>query len=199
MKNLFFHFSYNVLPSEVKETINCNASTFNKSDLKISIKHTGPQIPILFNRVFCEYCKTNTLPKLLNKYKEDLPEPANLVNLIADQDVLKIQNQFCDVAGCLLPYVEDVIAGPNSLRFIKRPTDHVNTTHPFTAESERSKALKKKEKALSKSISSCKTIAVDTSTQASSSQATITGKYAKKLKFRPIGSLMNSKLKLSEP
>ena len=112
-----------------------------------------------------------TLPKLLIKYKEDLPEPANLVNLIANWDVLKIQNQFCDVAGCLLPYDEDVIAGPNSLRFIKRPTDHVNTTHPFTVESERSKALKKKEKAPSKLITSCKTVAVDTSKQASSSQA----------------------------
>ena len=125
MKNLFFHLSYNVLPNEVKETINCNASTFNKSDLKISIKHTGPQIPILFHLVFFEYCETNTLPKLLNKYKEDLPEPANL---IANWDVLKIQNQFCDVAGCLLPYNEDVIAEPNSIRFIKRPTDDVNTT-----------------------------------------------------------------------
>ena len=74
----------------------------------------------------------------------------------------KDSNQFCDVAGCFLPYDEDVIAGPNSLHFIKRPNDHVNTTNPFTAKSERSKALKKKEKALSKSISSCKTIAVDT-------------------------------------
>ena len=91
--------------------------------------------------------------------------------MIASWDVLKIQNQFCDAAGCLLPYDEDVIAGPNSLRFIKRPTDHVNTTHPFTAESERSKALKKKEKAPSKLITSCKTVAMDTSKQASSSQA----------------------------
>ena len=115
--------------------------------------------------------------------------------MIASSDVLKIQNQFRDVAGCLLSYDEDVIAGPNSLRFIKRPTDHVNTTHPFTVESEKSKALKKKEKALSKSISSCKTIVVDTSKQASSNQATITGKYARKLKLRPIGSFMNSKLK----
>ena len=64
---------------------------------------------------------------------------------------------------------------------------------------ERSKALKKKEKALSKSISSCKTIVADTSKQASSNQATITGKYARKLKLRPIGSFMNSKLKWSEP
>ena len=63
---------------------------------------------------------------------------------------------------------------------------------------ERSKALKKKEKALSKSISSYKTIVVDTSKQASSNQATITGMYARKLKFRPIGSFMNSKLKWSE-
>ena len=199
MKSPFFHFSYNILPSEVKETINCNASIFYKSDLKISIKHSGSQIPILFHRVFCEYCETNTLPKLLNKYKEDLPEPAIMVNLIANWDVLKIQNQFCDVAGCLLPFNEDVIAGSNSRPFIKRPTDHVHTTHPFTAESERSKALKKKEKALSKSISSCKTIAVDTSKQASSNQATMTGKYAKKLNFRPIVCFVNSKFKLSEP
>ena len=51
----------------------------------------------------------------------------------------------------------------------------------------------------SSSTSSCKTIAVDTSKQASLNQATITRKYAKKLKFRPIGSYINSKLKLSEP
>ena len=71
MENLFFHFSYNLLPSEVKETINCNTSTFNMSDLKISIKHTGPQISILFHRVFCEYCETNTLPKLLNFFMQN--------------------------------------------------------------------------------------------------------------------------------
>ena len=144
MKNLFFYFSYNVLPCEVKETINCNSSTFNKYDLKISIKHTGPEIPIFFHCVFCEYCETNTLSKLLNKYKEDLREPANFSNLIANWDVLNIQNHFCDFVGFLLPCNEDVIARPNSLRLIKRPTDHASTTHPYTAKSERSKSLKKK-------------------------------------------------------
>ena len=86
--NPFFHFSYNVLPSEVKETPSIAMQPPSiKTDLKISIKHTGPQIPILFHHVFCEYCKANTLPKLLNKYKDDLPEPANFVNLIANWDV----------------------------------------------------------------------------------------------------------------
>ena len=51
----------------------------------------------------------------LSYYKENLPEPANLVNLIANWDVLKIQNRFRDAAGCLLSYDEDVIAGPNVL------------------------------------------------------------------------------------
>ena len=164
--------------------------------LKFQSNTLGPKS--ISSSIVC-FVSTPRQTLCLSYYKENLPEPANLVNLIANWDVLKIQNRFRDAAGCLLSYDEDVIAGPNSLCFIKRSTDHVNTTHPFTVESEKSKALKEKEKALSKSISSCNTIAVDTSKQASSNQTIITGKYAKKLKFRPIGSFMNSKLKLSEP
>ena len=100
--------------------------------------------PIFFHSVFCDYCQTNTLPKLLDKYKDVLGEPSNLSNLIANWDILKIPNQFCDVVGCLLPFDKYVVTSPNSLCFIKKPTDHVNSTHPFTAESESSKALKKK-------------------------------------------------------
>ena len=79
--------------------------------LIIKFQTHRPQIPIFFHCVFCEYCKTSTLPKLLNKYKEYLPEPANIINLLANCDVLKVQNQFCDVAGCLFSYNEDEIAG----------------------------------------------------------------------------------------
>ena len=134
----------------MKENINCNASTFNKSDLKISIKHTGPQIPFLFNHVFCEYCKTNILPKVLNKYTEDLTEPANLVNLIDNWNVSYILSR-------------------GQLIMLTHTSFHccVGKGHQ-----------RKKEKVLLKSIFSSKTIAVDTSKQAFSNQATITGKYA---------------------
>ena len=89
--------SYNVLPSEVKKAINCDSNTFDKNDLVITIKHTGPQIPISFHAVFCDYCQTNTLPKFLDKYKDNLGELSNLSNLIVNWDILEIPNQFCDV------------------------------------------------------------------------------------------------------
>ena len=118
--------SYNVLPSEVKKAINCDSNTFDKNDLVITIKNTGPQIPISFHAVFCDYCQTNTLPKFLDKYKDNLGELSNLSNLIVNWDILEIPNQFCDVVECLLPFHKDKVAGPNSLRFINKPTDHVN-------------------------------------------------------------------------
>ena len=46
--------------------------------------------------------------------------------MLANWDILKIPNQFCDVVGCLLPFDKDVVAVPNSFHFIKKPTDHVN-------------------------------------------------------------------------
>ena len=97
-----------------------------------------------FHRIFCDYCQTNTLPKPLDKYKDNLGKPSQLSNLITNWNILKIPNQFCDVVECLLPFDKDVVAGPNSLRFNKKPTDHVNSTQTFTADSESSKALKKK-------------------------------------------------------
>ena len=84
------------------------------------------------------------MPKLLDKHKDNLVEPSNTSNLIANWDILKILNHFPGVVKCLLPFEKDVVAGPNSLRFIEKLTDHVNSTHSFTAESESSKALKKK-------------------------------------------------------
>ena len=70
------------------------------------------------------------MPKLLDRYKDSLGEPSNLSNLLANWNILKIPNQFCDAVGCLLPFDKDLVAGPNSLRFIKKPTHHVNSTHP---------------------------------------------------------------------
>ena len=130
----------------MKEAINCDSNSFDKNDLIITIKDTGPRIPISFHRVFCDYCQTNSLPKLLDRYKDNLGELSNLSNLRANRNILKTANQYCDVIGCLLPFDRYVVAGSNSLRFIKKPTDRVNSTHPFTAKSESSKAVKKKKK-----------------------------------------------------
>ena len=65
--------------------------------------------------------------------KQCIYEPSNLSNLMANWGISKILIQFCDVVRCLLPFDKVVVAGPNSLRFIKKPTDHVSSTHPFTA------------------------------------------------------------------
>ena len=60
--------------------------------------------------------------------------------------------------------------------------------------------LWKRKKALSKSISSSKTVAIDTLPhQTTSNKTTINGQYAKKMKFRSIGSFMKTKLNLPEP
>ena len=116
----------------MREGINCDLNTIDKNDLVITMKHTGPQIPISFHHVFCYFCETNTVLKLLDKYKDNLGEPSNPLNLIANWDILKIPYQFCAVVGCLLPF--------------DKPTDHVNSTHQFTADSESSRTLKKKKR-----------------------------------------------------
>ena len=130
----------------MREGINCDLNTIDKNDLVITMKHTGPQIPISFHHVFCYFCETNTVLKLLDKYKDNFGEPSNPLNLIANWDILKIPYQFCAAVGCLLPFDKDVVTGSNSLRFIKKPTDHVNSTHQFTADSESSRTLKKKKR-----------------------------------------------------
>ena len=117
-----FCFSFDVIPDQIKSI---EASTFSKENLSIELKNSGFNPPKSFHRIYCDYCESNILPKLIEKYKESLSEDQSLSNLIANWDILKVSNGVIDVAGCFLLEDETHVAGPNGRRFIQSPTEHL--------------------------------------------------------------------------
>ena len=103
--------------------------------------------------------------------------------------------------GCFLPWEENVAAGPNARRFIERPTQHPNTSHPFTVKEkvDTGKNTKKIDRRLSASTKKVLTVEKPTTSKTTSSnkQVVLTGKFAKKLKFRHVGSTLNTKINIS--
>ena len=84
------------------------------------MKNFDGKPPKSFHQIYCNYCKSNILLNLTEKYKESLSEDQSLSNLIANWKILKVSNGVIDVAGCLLPEDETHAAGPNARRFIQR-------------------------------------------------------------------------------
>ena len=73
-----------MIPDEIKKKCEIKASTFSKENLSIDLKNSGAKPPKSFHRIYCDYCKSNILPKLIQKYKEFLSEDQSLSNLIAN-------------------------------------------------------------------------------------------------------------------
>ena len=53
------------------------------------------------------------------------------LSLINTWDDLGLSPTQLDLIGCIFPKLENVRAAPNGRRFLERPSEHVNTTHPY--------------------------------------------------------------------
>ena len=100
---------------------------------------------IRYNRAYCDYCHKNLVPEVLKHefFKEsEIPFLKDLINYWDD---LKLPPTDIDLVGCFLPLCEEVNAGPSGRNFLVRPTEHPQTSHPYTlAESKGSNVSVKK-------------------------------------------------------
>ena len=58
--------SFNVIPEKVKSALKLNETNFDKSKISITVTNTGLQEANEFQRVYCNYCESVLLPKILN-------------------------------------------------------------------------------------------------------------------------------------
>ena len=185
----------------IEDAFNLTIENFNKDELIITTANTGMKPSKLFNRVYCGHCDKYVLPKLLEDYKIHLGENQNIQGLISKFD-LNIPDALHDV-GCFIALNPKVIAGPNARRFLESPTEHAKTTHPEALSDSLKKAdLKRSAKVqslLGKPVPPKKVVVIEKATlpsdkaQPSSSQCTITLKYAKKMPFKAITTYMPEK------
>ena len=95
-----FCFSFDMSPDEIKKKGEIKASTFNKENFLIQLKNSGVKPQKSFHRIYCNYCQSNIVPKLIEKYKESLSEDQSLSNLITNWDILKVSNGVINAVGC---------------------------------------------------------------------------------------------------
>ena len=156
----------------------------------IELKNSSVKPPKSFHRIYWDYCQSNILTKLVEKYKESLDEDQSLSNLTANWDILKVSNGVIDVVGCFLPEDETHLAGANVWKFIQRPTEQPSSAHSFTQSSISSSKGQKQSKTLQSLLQkdlppdlTINKVAVLEKSQASSSSTkkiTLVGKYNKK-------------------
>ena len=203
-----FCFSFDTIPDEIKKKCEIKASTFSKQNLSTELKNSGVKPPKSFHQIYCDYCKSNILLNLTEKYKESLSEDQSPSNLIANWKILKVSNGVIDVVGCFLPEDKTHAAGPNAWRFIQRPTEHPSSAHSFTQSSIPSLKGQKQTKRLqsvlqndlSPDLTINKVVVLEKSQTSSSTtkKTTLVGKYNKKMKFQHVGRTMPTKLSMSK-
>ena len=187
----------------INDAVNLTIENFNKNELIITTANTGMKPAKLFNRVYCRHCDKYILPKLLEDYKIHLRENQNIRRLISKFGDLNIPAALHDIAGCFIALHPKVIAGPNARRFLERPTEHAKTTHPKASSDSLKKAYLKHsakvQSLLGKPVPPKKVVVIEKPTlpsdkaQPSSSQCTLTLKYAKKMPFKAITTYMPEK------
>ena len=142
------------LPNEVRDEFGLTKQNFSKEDLIISVENSGIKAPQDFNRVYCQFCETEVLPNILEKFKEQLGEKSTIIDLISKWDCLPSPKddslvKYVDVLGCFIPNPpndEKTCPGPNYRKFLLRPTEHVKSSHPHTQENKSKASSSTKQK-----------------------------------------------------
>ena len=112
------------LKYNVKVGLKLDEITYDVNKLKVNAGHMGNLGVKQFQHILCSICTETVFPFVVNKYKSKLPDNCSVADLMCNWDLAKIQPKYSDVVGCLLPNEEHVHCGPNSRRFIVRPTEH---------------------------------------------------------------------------
>ena len=193
-------------PTEVLSTLETDEK-FDKNKIKIDVNNTGLCGKSKFHRAYCNHCQYILVPALLKKKSNFFSnENPNIVSLINTWDDLGLSPTQLDLIGCIFPKLENVRAAPNGRRLLERPSEHVNTTHPYTdrdfldGKCSFSKNKKATTSADLEEVVPVKRIVATGSKQSASSsfnQLTLVSKYAKKMKYVDIASHYEQKLSVT--
>ena len=85
-----------------------------------------------YHPIYCVHCQKNLVPDLLEQKFQFIFEEHNITTLINKWDDLNLLATLLDLIGCILPKKESIRASPNGRKFLEWPTEHVNSTHPYT-------------------------------------------------------------------
>ena len=117
------------LKESVKTGLQLSESTYDVNKLKLDVGHMDNFGVKQFHHIVCSKCLEKVLPAVVGKYRSVLPENCSVADLMCRWDSAKILPKYSDVVGCLIPNEEHVHCGPNSRRFIVRPTEHIVALH----------------------------------------------------------------------
>ena len=104
---------------------------YNKSEWTITISNIGAARPAEYHRLYCTYCHSTLIPRVIEEFKAGLEKPT-LDYLIANWDILKIPDKYCDYVGCFLPWEPKIQEGPNSRKYIRDQSEHPKTSHIYS-------------------------------------------------------------------
>ena len=127
------------MPKEVREEFSYEIKKENyKADtISAMTRITGKKTTKSFNRVYCDHCEKEALPRLLDKYKKILGEKCGIIELINNWDSLPNPkndglSKYIDVIGCFLPkppHDKKIFPSPNYRKFLEWPGEYVNSSH----------------------------------------------------------------------
>ena len=153
---------------------------YNKSEWTITISNTGAARPAEYHRLYCTYCHSALIPRVIEEFKAGLENPT-LDNLIANWDILKIPDKYCDYVGCFLPWEPEIQAEPNSRKYIRDQSEHPKTLHIYTVSEDPNKKKLKRQFTVGSTPHKEVTLAPPAKTpKPVSNQSTIVGKTTKK-------------------
>ena len=96
---------------------------YNSHNMKLGVPDFGGLGVKEFKHITCGICSKKVLSSVPKKYiATKLPFDAMLKDLISGWDMANVLSVYYYLACCLIPSKKHVYAGPNSRRYIERPT-----------------------------------------------------------------------------
>ena len=170
--------SPNVLPKQLRNDHPVLIQTYKKDEWTLVIANTGAKEPADYQRLYCNYCQTHLIPRLIQEFKGSLGENPSVDSLIANWDALKIPKKYLDYVGCFLPWDPKTQAGPNAHKLIRDQPEHPKTSHIYTVTAKPSSKKLKMQFTLSSPAPPSKTMALappDQNPAPASTQSSIAG------------------------
>ena len=112
---------WNILNNKVKKNLDIKKDTHKTENIVTNFGNLGVKE---FQYSSCCICQEKVLPSILEMFKSKLLANATLENLIYNCHLIIVSPTYYDLAGCLILHEQHTYAGPNSCRFIERPTEH---------------------------------------------------------------------------
>ena len=177
------YFNPDVLPKQLRNDHPVLMQTYKKEEWTLVIANTGAKEPTDYQRLYCNYCQTHLIPRLIQEFKGSLGENPSVDSLIANWDALKIPEKYLDYVGCFLPWDPKTQAGPNARKFTRDQSEHPKISHIYTVTAKPSSKKLKRQFTLSSPPPPSKTMALappDQNPAPASTQSSIAGKFSKK-------------------